>query len=86
MYETWPNYLDLEKEWSSLPGVQAAGNPPFPLRFSADKADSIDEDATGAIRGMELMQSLRQSLGELWPEKGVVRSSFYLWSAASLLG
>ena len=26
---------------------------------------------------MELMQTLRQSLGELWPEKGVVRPDQY---------
>lgn len=69
--------LDLEKEWSSLPGVQASGNPPFPLQFSADEADSVDGDVSKAIRGMELMQSLRQSLGELWPDKGVVRPEQY---------
>ncbi|KAL4787341.1 hypothetical protein BJX76DRAFT_363661 [Aspergillus varians] len=69
--------LDLEKEWASLPGVQASGNPPFPLQFTAAEADSIEEDASNAVRGMELMQSLRQSLGELWPEKGVVRPEQY---------
>jgi hypothetical protein len=44
--------LDLEKEWSGLPGVQASGNPPIPFQFSADEANLIDEDASGAIRGM----------------------------------
>lgn len=65
--------LDLEKEWSGLPAVQASDNPPFPLQFSADETKSIDEDVAGAIKGMQLMQSAKQSLGELWPEKGVVR-------------
>ncbi|GIK01425.1 hypothetical protein Aspvir_005461 [Aspergillus viridinutans] len=69
--------LELEEEWSSLPGVQASGNPPFPLQFSVDEADSINEDASGAIRAMELMRSLRESLGELWPDKGVVRPEQY---------
>ncbi|KAJ9310606.1 hypothetical protein DTO271D3_9128 [Paecilomyces variotii] len=69
--------LDLEKEWTALPGVQASGNPPFPLVFSADEAASINEDASGAIRGMELMRSLRQSLGQMWPDKGVVRPEQY---------
>lgn len=69
--------LELEEEWSSLPGVQASGNPPFPLQFSADEADSIHEDASGAVKAMELMRDLRQSLGELWPHKGVVRPEQY---------
>jgi hypothetical protein len=69
--------LDLEKEWTALPGVQAAGNPPFPLLFSADEVALINEDASGAIRGMELMRSLRQSLGQMWPDKGVVRAEQY---------
>lgn len=69
--------LDLEKEWSSLPGVQALDNPPFPLQFSIDKINSIEEDVSGTIRGMELMQSLKNSLGELWPEKGIVRPDQY---------
>lgn len=69
--------LDLEKEWTTLPGVQASGYPPFPLQFSVDEVALIDEDASGAIRGMELMQNLRQSLGELWPDKGIVRPEQY---------
>jgi hypothetical protein len=61
--------LELEEEWPSLPGVQASGNPPFPLQFSADEADAINADASGAIRAMELMRDLRQSLGDQWPDK-----------------
>ncbi|KAI9840004.1 MAG: hypothetical protein M1819_000196 [Sarea resinae] len=69
--------LDLDREWSGLPGVQAAGNPPNPFQFSVDEASSIEQDASGAIRGMELMQSLKGLLGEMWPEKGVVRPDQY---------
>ncbi|OJJ42964.1 hypothetical protein ASPZODRAFT_154943 [Penicilliopsis zonata CBS 506.65] len=69
--------LDLEEEWTALPGVQAAGNPPFPLQFSAEEVALIDGDVSGAVRGMELMQNLRQSLGPMWPDKGVVRPEQY---------
>ncbi|KAJ5558481.1 kinase-like domain-containing protein [Penicillium sp. DV-2018c] len=69
--------LDLEKEWTALPGVQAFGNPPFPLRFTPDEVALINEDASGAIRGMELMRELKQSLGQMWPDKGVVRPEQY---------
>ena len=69
--------LDLKKEWSGLPGVQASDNPLFPLQFSADEANSISEDVASTIRGMELMWNSRQPLGELWPEKGVVQPDQY---------
>ncbi|PYH87573.1 hypothetical protein BO71DRAFT_436590 [Aspergillus ellipticus CBS 707.79] len=64
---------ELETEWSSLPGVQAAGNPPFPPQFSAKDAREIEDDACGAIRAMQLMEGLKEAMGELWPEKGIVR-------------
>jgi hypothetical protein len=65
------------KEWTGLPGVQASRKLPIPFRFSTLEIKSINEDASGAIRGMELMQSLKQSLGELWPKRRVARSDQY---------
>ncbi|KAL5047303.1 hypothetical protein BDW71DRAFT_196760 [Aspergillus fruticulosus] len=72
------NKLDpAKKAETALPGVKASGNPPFPLRFSADEIALINEDASGAIRGMELMRSLRHSLGKMWPDRGVVPPGRY---------
>ncbi|KAJ5474000.1 hypothetical protein N7475_003566 [Penicillium sp. IBT 31633x] len=69
--------LDLEKEWPDIPGAQAFGNPPFPVRLSASEVRSLEKDVSGAILGMELMADIKNSLGELWPEKGVVRHDQY---------
>ncbi|KAJ5036776.1 hypothetical protein NUH16_004655 [Penicillium rubens] len=69
--------LDLEKEWPDIPGVQAFGNPPFPVQLSASEIRSLERDVSGAIRGMELLAHIKNSLGELWPEKGVVRHDQY---------
>ncbi|KAJ5799273.1 uncharacterized protein N7518_001341 [Penicillium psychrosexuale] len=69
--------LDLEKEWPDIPGVQAFGNPPFPVQLSASEVRSLEVDVSGAIRGMELLADVKNSLGELWPEKGVVRHDQY---------
>lgn len=69
--------LELGKEWSRLPGVQAAGNPSFQVHLSADEISSLDRDVTGSMRGMELMEDLKQSLGEQWPEKGLGRHEEY---------
>ncbi|GAT25167.1 phosphotransferase enzyme family protein [Aspergillus luchuensis] len=64
--------IELEEEWSCLPGVQASGNLPFPLQYTTGEVRSIHEDADKAIRSMELMRGVKESLGELWPEKGIV--------------
>ncbi|KAJ5346857.1 uncharacterized protein N7506_000110 [Penicillium brevicompactum] len=71
------NALDLEKEWPDIPGVQAFGNPPFPVQLSDGEISSLESDVSGAIRGMELLADTKNSLGELWPEKGVVRHDQY---------
>ncbi|KAJ5975461.1 hypothetical protein N7481_009168 [Penicillium waksmanii] len=67
----------LEEEWTSLPGVQAAGNPPFPVRFSTDEVTTIERDVDDTERGMGLMQKLELSLGDLRPEHGMVRHDQY---------
>ncbi|OJZ84394.1 hypothetical protein ASPFODRAFT_62373 [Aspergillus luchuensis CBS 106.47] len=64
--------IELEEEWSCLPGVQASGNLPFPLQYTTGEVRSIHEDADKASRSMELMRGVKESLGELWPEKGIV--------------
>ncbi|KAI3072248.1 hypothetical protein CBS147353_6157 [Aspergillus niger] len=69
--------LELGDEWPCLPGVQASGNPPFPLEYSPEEVSSIEEDANGATRSMALMQGVKESLGELWPEKGIVPPERY---------
>ncbi|PWY77778.1 phosphotransferase enzyme family protein [Aspergillus eucalypticola CBS 122712] len=63
--------LELAEEWSYLPGVQASGNPPFPLQYTTG------EMADKASRSMELMRGVKESLDELWPEKGIVPPERY---------
>jgi hypothetical protein len=67
----------LEEEWSNLPGVRAAGNPSFPFHFSSEEANTIDQDAADSELGMELMSSLKVSLGDLCPDRGMVRQDSY---------
>ena len=44
----------------------------------------IDDDEAGAIRGMEYMELVKQTLGDLWPEKGIVRHDQYNESKEAL--
>jgi hypothetical protein len=70
--------VELEKEWPSLPEIQGRGNPAFPFHSPPpQELAAISEDVSGAIRGMEYMEDLRTALGDLWPEKGIVRHDQY---------
>ncbi|KAL9098523.1 MAG: hypothetical protein Q9163_005834 [Psora crenata] len=69
--------LELEKTWTELPGVCARGAAPFPFRFSAEERVEIEADVRGALRGIEAMRKVQESLGELFPERGLVRNDQY---------
>lgn len=68
---------ELDKTWANLPGVQARGAVPFPFHFSAEEKEEIEADSNGALRGMNLMSSIKDCIGHLFPEKGVIRKEDY---------
>ena len=69
--------LELENMWAELPGVCARGAPSFPFRFSNEERAEIEADVIGALRGIEAMRQVQESLGDLFPERGVVRNDQY---------
>ncbi|KAL9023366.1 MAG: hypothetical protein Q9196_007245 [Gyalolechia fulgens] len=68
---------DLQGIWADLPGVRSRGNPPFPFHFSDEELAAIENDVVAASQGMEYMAGIRLKIGELWPEKGLVRHDQY---------
>lgn len=71
--------------WAELPGVRAHGSPSFPCHFSPDELTAVSKDAAAAIRGMNYMDQIKQTVGgDLWPERGVVRPDQYEDSKAAL--
>ncbi|KAJ9665342.1 hypothetical protein H2201_004634 [Coniosporium apollinis] len=64
------NILTLEDRWADLPGVRALENPAFPLSFSAAECEEIETDVNGADVGIQVMETVREALGEFWPDKG----------------
>jgi hypothetical protein len=44
------------------------------------------KDAADAIRGMKYMEDLKTSVGDLWPEKGLVRRDQYYDMKLALRG
>ncbi len=56
----------------------AAGSPAYPFHFSLAEKTEIEADAKGAAEGMNLMSSVRDSIGrDLFPENGIVRLDKY---------
>ena len=45
--------------------------------FTADEEAEIKSDLEGSLRGMDAMRGIQESLGELAPERGVVRPEYY---------
>lgn len=69
--------VQLEKSWPDLPGVIAHGGPSFPFSFSDEEVAKIEADVNGASNGMNAMQGVKDSLGKLFPERGIVRPEQY---------
>ncbi|KAL5342729.1 kinase-like domain-containing protein [Aspergillus crustosus] len=67
--------VDLEHTWKDLPGVPT--DTPFPFTFSEDEVRRIKADCDDAVAGTELVAQVKESLGDLWPEKGFIEHERY---------
>jgi len=61
--------LNLEATWHTIPQV---GDSAYPLSFSAEERQELKSELDGVLRGMGMMSAIRESIGELFPEKGIV--------------
>lgn len=68
---------DLKTAWSTLPGVKAHGNPPYPFKFSPEEEDEIQEDYDSMCAGIECLSQIQQQMGPLFPEDGTVSHKDY---------
>ncbi|OJJ71932.1 hypothetical protein ASPBRDRAFT_55184 [Aspergillus brasiliensis CBS 101740] len=67
--------VDLEDHWEDLPGV--AGDVPFPFKFTDAEIERIKLDSDGAVAGTELVAGVKEQLGDLWPDKGLIENERY---------
>ena len=65
---------ELESTWSDVSADRLSA---CPFAFSDKDRDSLEADMEGVARGMEAMRLIRDSLGELFPEQGIVRPDQY---------
>ncbi|WEW61144.1 hypothetical protein PRK78_006634 [Emydomyces testavorans] len=67
--------IDLKDTWMNLPAV--ASNRPFPFHFSEADFKRIKLDSDGAVAGTDLAAELKESMGDLWPDKGFIEQERY---------
>ena len=65
---------ELESTWSDLSADRSSA---CPFAFSEKDRDGLEADMEGVVRGMQAMRSIRDGLGELFPEQGIVRPDHY---------
>ncbi len=65
---------ELEATWDTLPGANSSA---YPFSFSKSERQEMEADVEGVARGIEAMRSIRESIGELFPEQGIVRPEQY---------
>ncbi|PLB52139.1 phosphotransferase enzyme family protein [Aspergillus steynii IBT 23096] len=67
--------VDLKDSCTELPGVN--GDFPFPFDFSKAEIERIKLDSEGAVAGTDLVTEVKESLGDLWPDKGFIEHVRY---------
>ncbi|KAI2895659.1 hypothetical protein CBS76997_5861 [Aspergillus niger] len=74
--------VDLKDHWEDLPGV--SGDFPFPFSFSDAEIERIKLVSDGAVAGTELVTGVKEQLGDLWPDKGLIEHERYEECRAAL--
>ncbi|KAJ5571061.1 phosphotransferase enzyme family protein [Penicillium sp. DV-2018c] len=67
--------VDLEDTWADLPAVNS--HIPFPFDFSEEDFEHIKQDSDGAVAGTELVAEVKETMGDLWPDKGFIEHERY---------
>lgn len=65
--------VELEKRWGEL----TAGNVSFPVSFSEAEKEQVARELVASRHSMGVMNEIRSAIGELYPEKGLVRHEQY---------
>lgn len=67
--------VDLKDAWPDLPAVTDLM--PFPFHFSEIDIERIKLDSDDAVAGTELVQEVKERMGDLWPDKGLIERERY---------
>jgi hypothetical protein len=67
--------VDLKDTWADLAAVD--DGVPFPFEFLEEDIERIKLDSDGAVAGTELVAEVKESMGDLWPDKGFIDHERY---------
>jgi hypothetical protein len=65
---------ELEATWNEFSGEDGTT---YPFAFSDKEREELEADVEVVVRGMEAMRSIRESVGELFPDQGIVKPDHY---------
>lgn len=68
--------VDLKDMWVDLAAV-ASDVPPFPFDFSVADFERIKLVINGAVARTELFAEVKERMGDLWPDKGLIEHERY---------
>ncbi|KAF2845729.1 phosphotransferase family protein [Plenodomus tracheiphilus IPT5] len=75
--------VDLKDTWPTLTAVR--GQTLFPLDFSDAEVERIKSKCDCAVAGTELVAQLKETMGELWPDKAFIDHEQYDSCRAALV-
>ncbi|KAL1798887.1 hypothetical protein ACET3X_002924 [Alternaria dauci] len=67
--------VDLKDTWPTVTAV--TGQTPFPFDFSDAEIERIKFKSDCAVAGTELVAQVKETMGELWPDKGFIDHERY---------
>ncbi|RAH53223.1 phosphotransferase enzyme family protein [Aspergillus piperis CBS 112811] len=73
--------VDMKDHWGDLPDT---GDVPFPFEFTDAEIERIKVACDGAVAGTELVDGVKEQLGGLWPDKGLIENERYEECRAAL--
>lgn len=62
--------VDLKGTWADFPGVTS--DIQFPFDFSEMDIERIKLGVDDAVAGTELVSKIKEEMGDLWPDKGLI--------------
>lgn len=69
--------VGMKDTWAAeLPAV-TSNDVPFLSEFSEADIERIDQDSDGAVAGTDLLMEIKETMGDLWPDKGPIEHERY---------
>ena len=69
--------VEMQDTWAAeLPAV-TSNNVLFEFEFLETDIECIGQDSDGAVAGVELLMEMRETMGDLWPDKGLIEHERY---------